>query len=96
MLVTVNVAACNAFAEGPEVEALIAKGIEAGAAAARRFVPIDTGALQASIGTEQEGAVGRYGASEEYALYVELGTSRMGAQPYLRPAIDAMIQAISA
>lgn len=29
------------------------------------------------------------GATAPYAGYVEFGTRRMGAQPYLRPAIDA-------
>lgn len=28
------------------------------------------------------------GTNVEYAPYVEFGTSRMGAQPYLRPAVD--------
>ncbi len=29
------------------------------------------------------------GATADYALYVEFGTSRMAAQPFLRPALDA-------
>jgi HK97 gp10 family phage protein len=38
------------------------------------------------------GGTGRHrlvlGADAPYALFVELGTSRMRAQPFLRPAID--------
>lgn len=58
---------------------------------ARQLVPVDTGALQdsiesssISIGYEAEVTVG-----EDYAGFVEFGTRKMAAQPYLGPAIDA-------
>lgn len=62
---------------------------------ARSVVPVDTGALKASLdarpaqqtGSGVSGEFGSYGI--DYALYVELGTSRMRAQPYLRPGADA-------
>lgn len=63
-------------------------------ARAQRLVPKRTFALHDSIGTEtrRSGAtvtttVGAGGGDVNYALYVERGTSKMAAQPYLRPAL---------
>lgn len=61
--------------------------------AAKRLCPVDTGRLRDSIvyGLVEEGA-GLYalvGSDVEYAIYQELGTSRMAAHPYLRPALAA-------
>lgn len=57
-------------------------------AQAKDFTTVDTGRLRDSIST----AVGRdeviVGTNVEYAPYVEYGTSRNMAQPYLRPAVD--------
>ena len=62
--------------------------------------PVKTGRLRASIDyvvvTEGEGqgrTVGYVGSNVEYARFVELGTSRQAAQPYLRPALYAVQQA---
>ena len=51
-------------------------------------VPVDSGDLQRSGEVYPSGdeAIVRY--TEEYAAYVEFGTSRMAAQSYLRWAID--------
>lgn len=49
------------------------------------------GRLKGSISHQtnfQEASV-KVGTNVEYAPYVEFGTSRQKAQPYLRPAIDA-------
>ena len=60
--------------------------------AAKMIVPVDTGALRDSIHTTGKstanGAEATVGSSLEYAAYVELGTSRMQAQPYLHPALQ--------
>ena len=50
--------------------------------------PVDTGNLRSSITHEvSEGEKAVYiGTNVEYAPYVELGTSRQNAQPFLRPA----------
>lgn len=50
--------------------------------------PVDTGNLRASITHEVDTAEKAVyiGTNVEYAPYVELGTSRQKAQPYLRPA----------
>lgn len=86
---------------GPQLEKAIrdAARIEVKAAQeyavflAKQFVPVDTGALRDSIKAEklagnQYGVKGDITANTEYALYVELGTVKMRAQPYLRPAAD--------
>lgn len=53
--------------------------------------PVDTGRLRGSLTNEIESKakdiVGRVGSKVKYAPYVELGTSKMPAQPYLRPAL---------
>ena len=55
-------------------------------------VPVNTGRLQESItinklGLEKAASIG---TGVDYALFVEYGTRYMPAQPYLRPAIDAL------
>jgi HK97 gp10 family phage protein len=52
-------------------------------------VPVDTGVLRSSIEKKQEGkgyTVGPRGV--EYAEYVEYGTSRSPAQPYVAPTVQ--------
>lgn len=61
-------------------------------AAAKQNCPVDTGRLRSSISHElalDGGIVGRVGTNVFYAPFVELGTSRMSAQPFLRPALSA-------
>lgn len=62
--------------------------VEAGA---KRLCPVDTGRLRASIshelGRDPAGMYARIGTDVEYSIYVEVGTSKMNAQPYLRPAL---------
>jgi HK97 gp10 family phage protein len=73
----------------PKMEALG----QAIGARAQRLVPKRTWALHDTISaaTEKRGSrivttVGAGSAKVKYAMYVERGTSRMAAQPYLRPA----------
>lgn len=53
----------------------------------------DTGLLRASINRELSadgrGLVGRVGTSVKYGRYLELGTTKMRARPFLRPALEA-------
>lgn len=60
---------------------------------AKQLCPVDTGNLRSSISfrIEHVGAttVGVVGTNVEYAPYVEYGTRRMAAQPFLRPALEA-------
>ncbi len=56
---------------------------------AREEVPVDTGALKDSLQMAQAGLEGSIQTGKEYAVYVELGTARSAAQPFLRPAFLA-------
>lgn len=55
---------------------------------AKRLCPVDTGRLRNSIThvVDAGGKSAYVGTNVEYAEYVELGTSRSKAQPYLVPA----------
>lgn len=57
---------------------------------AKQVVPVDSGALKGSIGTSSKdgGMTVAIGTNLEYAPYVELGTSKMRAQPYLQPSLQ--------
>lgn len=63
-------------------------------AEASRLCPVDTGRLRGSIeweiGKDSRGLVARVGTNVEYARFVEEGTRRMTAQPFLRPALRAI------
>lgn len=54
---------------------------------ARADAPVDTGRLRSSITSEMDGDTAIVRATAPYAVYVELGTSRAPAQPYLKPAL---------
>ena len=56
---------------------------------AKGLCPVDTGNLRNSISHAPGGKNTMYvGTNVEYAPYVELGTRRAKAQPYLRPAAE--------
>lgn len=59
---------------------------------ARRYVPILSGDLRATIRAEHLDGEGRVHCGDvlrgvDYHLYQEFGTSKMAAQPYMRPAL---------
>lgn len=54
---------------------------------AKDYCPVDTGRLRNSISNEHDEDSAYIGTNVEYAAYVELGTSRRGAKPYLKPAV---------
>ena len=57
--------------------------------AAQNLSPVDTGALKGSITHEPiDDHSAKVGPSIEYDIHVEMGTYKMAAQPYLRPAAD--------
>jgi HK97 gp10 family phage protein len=62
---------------------------------AKNRAPVDTGALKNSISTEFEdnGLTGIVAPTVEYGIYVEFGTKRMSAQPYMIPAAEAVAPA---
>ncbi len=61
---------------------------------AKSIVPVDTGFLQSTIYHNVNDLTLELGATADYAAYVELGTRRMAAQPYIRPAFDANQQRV--
>lgn len=74
----------NALPEQVE-QAMEAVGLQA-ERHAKEECPVDTGRLRNSISHSASGNSAYIGTNVEYAPYVEMGTSRMGAQPYLKPA----------
>lgn len=77
---------------GPAARAVERKCIRVQSTAIQ-LCPVDTGRLQGTIeyhlDEDSDGVFGIVAAHTEYAAFVELGTSRMAAQPYLRPALAA-------
>jgi len=84
---------------GQKAEEVLAKAAEAGGrvalSEARRRCPVKTGRLRASLTLTQ----GRktparanvrieHGRKEYYGKFVELGTRKQPARPFLRPAVD--------
>lgn len=56
-------------------------------AKAQAIVPVKTGTLRRSITSQFPSELtGRVGPSVNYGVYVEMGTRRMAARPYMRPA----------
>ena len=56
---------------------------------AKKLCPVDTGRLRASITHQQyDDHTEVVGTNVEYAPFVELGTHRMAARPFLRPAAE--------
>ena len=56
---------------------------------AKKLCPVDTGRLRNSITHQQyDDNTEVIGTNVEYAPYVELGTHKQKAQPYLRPAAE--------
>ena len=59
-------------------------------AKAQQKAPVDTGYLKRSIGLEftDGGMSAEVEPKADYGAYVELGTRKMEAQPYLKPAFE--------
>jgi len=72
----------NAIARAVEIIGLKAESY------AKRECPVDTGRLRNSISHASDEDTAYIGTNVEYAPYVELGTSRQKAQPYLKPAVQ--------
>ena len=58
---------------------------------AKDVTPVDTGALKASIKPKKlDETTWEYGPHTDYAIYVEFGTRKMAAQPYVRPSAEKL------
>ena len=81
-------------AAGPLAQVAVKKTAKDIEGTAKTLAPVDTGFLKSSITTSDLRSVSRDSPSAEvvasanYAIYQELGTSRMAAQPFLGPAAD--------
>ena len=65
---------------GLETVGLVAEGY------AKRLCPVDTGRLRNSISHAVDNNMVYIGTNVDYAVYVEMGTVKTHAQPYLKPA----------
>lgn len=79
--------------------AALLAGAEAVADAARGMCPVDTGRLQGSISASASGEHATVSVGADYGIYVEFGTYKMAARPFLAPALsvatDAVLAAVS-
>lgn len=70
-------------------------GADALVSSATSTVPVVTGNLRSSISAGPASAKEvEVVAEAEYAAFVELGTSKMSAEPYMRPGIPQATQAL--
>lgn len=64
---------------------------------AKQLCPVKTGRLRSSIshkqGRDSRGPYVDIGTSVKYGPFIEFGTSRMAAQPFLRPAFAEALNA---
>ncbi|MBM0237736.1 HK97 gp10 family phage protein [Micromonospora sp. ATA32] len=81
---------------GAKGSAVVRRSTLAGEAIAKQLAAVDTGFMKSAVTHEFRGD-GRFGAMEgewgdeaSYAPYVEGGTSRMAAQPFIGPSLDAV------
>lgn len=77
----VLVALENAVRLGLEATGMTAEGY------AKEKAPVDTGRLRNSVSHMSDGEAVYIGTNVEYAPYVELGTVKMAARPFLKPAV---------
>lgn len=77
----------------PAVVAEVQKATYDVEAQAKAKAPVKTGTLRRSIHSvfSNGGLTGIVGPSVLYGKFVEFGTRRMGARPYMRPAAEAVL-----
>lgn len=59
---------------------------------AKLRAPVDTGMLRGSITSTGGGSEYEIGTNVEYAPFIEYGTSKMSAQPFLSPAFELVVK----
>jgi HK97 gp10 family phage protein len=59
---------------------------------AKSKAPVDTGALKSSLMAEQKSGILSWWVHDgmDYGIHQEFGTSRMAAQPFMIPAVEAI------
>lgn len=78
-----------------ELQEVLDKAAAVCEAEAKQDCPVDTGNLRGSIHTEKGHLENIVGTDVEYAPYVEFGTYKMRAQPYMQPGADAAQQRLN-
>lgn len=79
---------------GPMAKVIVKKTAKDIEGTAKTLAPVDTGFLRSSIKTSdlrsvsQDSPAAEVRAGANYAVYQELGTSRMAPQPFMNPAAD--------
>lgn len=87
----------NNAASPDKIDEMVKKAALKVESEAKKICPVDTSRLRNSITTQRLGkATYGVGTGVEYAPYVEFGTRKMGAKPYLRPAAEIVRDSISA
>lgn len=81
----------NLSGQPPANRARVYHAAEVGRNTARSRVPVKTGRLRRSLKAEMTSDGARFGSDVSYASYVEKGTRRMRAQPYLEPGKQAAL-----
>ena len=75
-----------------EASQVVRAGAHAVLGEAKVRSPYDTGALEGSLDTEEHTGPLNWWVHDgvEYGIYQELGTSKMRAQPFMVPAVEAV------
>jgi len=79
-------AASRVRSELPDVVGRTALDVEA---RAKGYAAVDTGEMRAGINSAHSGLSATVNAPVEHSLFIEYGTSKMSAQPFMRPAAEA-------
>ena len=75
----------------PEIDSIINDlAAEQALEEADRRAPVDTGYLQEHIIVEKRGRFWSLVSQAAYSIWVEFGTSKMAAQPFLIPALNSI------
>lgn len=78
-----------AAAAAGKIQQCVQKAVQDVTASAKTLAAVDTGKMRASIEGHMTGQYsGEVMPHVEYAIYVEYGTYKMAAQPFMRPAAE--------
>lgn len=97
--IRINERELRKFLRGKDMKAALTVLAQIAETSAKSHAPVDTGNLRRSITHEVEVgrlyAEARIGTNVRYAIFQELGTRHHPAQPFLRPALEAVREALA-
>lgn len=73
------------------VQEQLAKWADDIKAEATRLAPVRTGYLKSTVYARLQDWAAEVGAEAEYAAHIEFGTAHARAQPFLQPAVQALL-----